>query len=180
MCYLSSRRRITKVPGRSESSDPRRLELTPTFSQMGCTMRPVSYLASPRFRWAARMLFGAPKAPLQRHSAIELGAFLRNKHHLKDKERLYIFIMRYRDSSRRSSRQGLRAFDRYAPTLVDAAQSLTAARLNALGGQCPRCNAPLRARLNHATGRPFFGCSRYPECVGTAPVAPDSAIGGTW
>ena len=36
------------------------------------------------------------------------------------------------------------------------------------GVLCPYCKrAPLILRRNHTTGKPFWGCNRWPECDGT-------------
>lgn len=32
------------------------------------------------------------------------------------------------------------------------------------------CGGQLRRRVNGTTGKPFFGCSRYPKCRYTRPV----------
>ena len=35
---------------------------------------------------------------------------------------------------------------------------------------CPSCSGPMVQRRNRRTGEPFLGCSRFPQCRGTAPV----------
>jgi hypothetical protein len=35
---------------------------------------------------------------------------------------------------------------------------------------CPRCGASMVRRRKRATGEPFFGCSRFPDCRGTRPI----------
>ncbi len=35
---------------------------------------------------------------------------------------------------------------------------------------CPRCGSRMLARTNRATGDPFLGCSRFPDCRGTRPI----------
>lgn len=32
---------------------------------------------------------------------------------------------------------------------------------------CPFCKEPMVLRTNHATAKPFWGCSEYPECRGS-------------
>jgi Topoisomerase DNA binding C4 zinc finger len=36
---------------------------------------------------------------------------------------------------------------------------------------CPRCGSPMAERRNRQTGDAFLGCTRYPACRGTRPVA---------
>jgi ssDNA-binding Zn-finger/Zn-ribbon topoisomerase 1 len=38
---------------------------------------------------------------------------------------------------------------------------------------CPLCQAALVERTNRATGIPFFGCERWPECSFTQPIPAD-------
>jgi hypothetical protein len=38
------------------------------------------------------------------------------------------------------------------------------------GEECPRCSSPMVRRVQRATGEPFLGCSRYPDCRGTRPL----------
>ena len=32
---------------------------------------------------------------------------------------------------------------------------------------CPKCGSPMVEKANGRTGRPFWSCSRYPDCTGT-------------
>ncbi len=43
---------------------------------------------------------------------------------------------------------------------------------------CPQCGAAMVERRNGATGAPFLGCGRYPECRGTRPIASPSQPAG--
>ena len=36
---------------------------------------------------------------------------------------------------------------------------------------CPRCGSPMAERRNRKTSDAFLGCTRYPACRGTRPVA---------
>lgn len=36
--------------------------------------------------------------------------------------------------------------------------------------KCPKCGAKMRRRFRHSDNAPFYGCSRYPECKGTASI----------
>lgn len=40
-----------------------------------------------------------------------------------------------------------------------------------MGAECPRCGSSMVERRNRDTGEPFLGCSRYPSCRGTRPLA---------
>jgi four helix bundle suffix protein len=59
-------------------------------------------------------------------------------------------------------------------------ERMTRARLEARGDGpqedapvCPECGKPMRRRMARQgpnKGKPFWGCSAYPECRGTRPV----------
>ena len=40
---------------------------------------------------------------------------------------------------------------------------------------CPRCGSPMVSRTNSHSGVPFLGCSRFPGCRGTRPIAGGSS-----
>ena len=42
--------------------------------------------------------------------------------------------------------------------------------MNAITKPCPDCGRPLVERTNRATGTPFLGCPRWPECKHTEPL----------
>lgn len=48
---------------------------------------------------------------------------------------------------------------------------------------CPRCGKPMRERHNRRTGKPFLGCSGFPECRGTREIEsddPDNGEAAAW
>jgi ssDNA-binding Zn-finger/Zn-ribbon topoisomerase 1 len=42
--------------------------------------------------------------------------------------------------------------------------------MSELAVRCPDCGAALVERTQHATGKPFLGCSRWPDCRHTQPL----------
>lgn len=39
---------------------------------------------------------------------------------------------------------------------------------------CPICEEEIQRRQNRSSGHMFWGCSRFPDCRGTRPFAPDA------
>ena len=43
--------------------------------------------------------------------------------------------------------------------------------------ECPRCGADMQVRTNRSNGDRFWGCSEFPDCRGTQPLAGSSSTG---
>lgn len=48
--------------------------------------------------------------------------------------------------------------------------------MSAANRLCPKCKSPLVERTNNSSGKPFWGCSEWPDCAFTMEVPVDEIM----